>query len=242
MNPEEYDKLLRIEQEHWFYAGKRSLARWAIEKFGRKQGEATDLLDCGAGTGCFADEIRNDHRVKVLDDHEESLNLLRRRFPAEDIVAGSATAIPLPESSQDVATLMDVLEHVEDDVKALEEIHRVLRPGGMLVLTVPALPRLWSKWDESLHHFRRYRREDLIKLLDDSQWEICHLKYVNVFVYPLVWWVRKSPLSNHSGDRENYVPPRWLNRILLWVFVRSAKSRWMPAPIGVGLLLVARRR
>ncbi|GAB5560750.1 MAG: class I SAM-dependent methyltransferase [Synoicihabitans sp.] len=242
MNPEEYDKLLRIEKAHWFYAGKRQLARWAIETFGGKQGKSVELLDCGAGTGCFADEVRDDYRVRVLDDHAESLELLRKKFAAEDIIEGSATSIPVGDGSLDVVTLMDVLEHVEDDQGALGEIHRVLRPEGVLVLTVPALRQLWSKWDECLHHFRRYQREDLIQLFDPEKWEICHLKYVNIFVYPFVWWVRRSPFSDHSGSSENFVPPAWINGFLRWVFVSSAKARWLPAPLGVGLFLVARRR
>lgn len=241
MNPDEYDNLARVEQQHWFYTGKRAIARWAIKTFGSGKSRPV-LLDCGAGTGSFAAEMTPTHKVSVMDDHEESLALLRQRFTPDQVVEGSASAMPVADQSVDVLTLLDVLEHVEDDHAALAEIHRVLRPGGVLVLTVPAMMQLWSNWDVVLHHFRRYHRQGLRDMLAEDQWEIEHIKYVNTVVFPLVWAARRFRGPDGSTESEEYIPPTWINAFLRWVFVRTAISRWWPAPFGVGLLLVARRK
>ena len=241
MNPEEYDNMARVEREHWFYTGKRSIARWAIRTFAAARDDAT-LLDCGAGTGCFALEMTATHQVSVLDDHAESLTLLREKFSESQVHEGSASKMPLPDASVDVITLLDVLEHVEDDVAAVAEIHRVLKPGGVLVLTVPAMMQLWSNWDEVLHHFRRYHRAGLRSMFTSENWTVEHIKYMNTMVFPLVWLARKLRGKDGSTRSEEYVPPGWINGLLRWVFVQSAVSRWWPAPFGVGLLLVVRRK
>lgn len=241
MNPDEYDNLVRVEQRHWFYTGKRTIARWAIEKFGSKA-KTPSLFDCGAGTGSFAAEMTSTHRVSVMDDHAESLDLLRQKFPVDQVIEGSASAMPLADESADIVTLLDVLEHVEDDVATVGEIHRVLKPGGILVLTVPAMMQLWSNWDEVLHHFRRYHRGPLQELFSSERWEIEHIKYVNTVVFPLVWAARRFRGPNDSTESEEYIPPEWINSLLRWIFVKTAVTRWWPAPFGVGLLLVARRK
>lgn len=241
MNSDEYDNLVRVERHHWFYTGKRTIARWAIDTFGSKADRPT-LFDCGAGTGAFAAEMVSTHHVSVMDDHAESLELLRQKFTPDQVIEGSASAMPLPDNTADIVTLLDVLEHVEDDTSAVAEIHRVLKPGGILVLTVPAMMQLWSSWDEVLHHFRRYHREPLRAMFSSADWQIEHIKYVNTAVFPLVWWARRSRRPTDSARSEEYIPPGWINACLRWVFVKSAVTRWWPAPFGVGLLLVVRRK
>jgi SAM-dependent methyltransferase len=143
-----------------------------------------------------------------------------------------------------------VLEHVPDDAAVVRGFHRLLRPGGLAVVTVPASMALWSDWDEALHHYRRYRRAQLRALFPAGQWDIVHVNYTNVVVYPAVWLVRKwrrltarrGVAATAGGARtEDRVPPPWLNGLLQAVFVGLARVR-VPFPFGVSLLLVARRR
>jgi hypothetical protein len=106
---------------------------------------------------------------------------------------------------------------------------------------------LWSDWDVTLHHFRRYHRAQLRALFPDASWEIVYVNYTNVLVYPAVWLVRKwralraKPGSGAAARTEDRLPPRWLNALLEATFVGMAKWR-VPFPFGVSLLLVARRR
>jgi SAM-dependent methyltransferase len=243
MNAAEYDNLERTERDHWYYAGKRDVVRYWLARFGPLRSDQV-LLDCGAGTGRFAEEMAAHCRVLVLDDHEESLRRLRQRFSAEQVLRVSAEGIPLADHSIDAITAMDVLEHIEHDSVAVREFARVLKPGGRAIVTVPASMALWSDWDVGLHHFRRYDRRRLAALFPSSDWEILHVKYTNTLVYPLVWMVRKWRAwgrAKNAPRTEDRIPPRWVNQILRSTFVGMA--RWSrSAPFGVSLLLVARRR
>jgi SAM-dependent methyltransferase len=243
MNAAEYDNLANTERDHWYYAGKREVVHYWLAKTTTLTLEKT-LLDCGAGTGLFAQEVATRCRVLVLDDHEESLRRLRERFLPEQVLRVSAEGIPLADASVEAVTALDVLEHVENDRAAVREMARVLRPGGVAIVTVPAGMALWSDWDTALHHYRRYNRAQLCELFGDGQWEIVHVNYTNVVVYPVVWTVRKwrARFKPAAANRtEDKIPPGWLNRFLRRLFV--AMGRWRtPLPFGVSLLLVARRR
>jgi len=244
MNADEYSNLGRVEREHWYYAGKRELVRRWI---GRTAGLSRDnlLLDCGAGTGLFAELMRPVCRVRVLDDHAESLAILRTRFGPDEIIAGPATQIPLPASMADCVTALDVLEHIADDRGAVREIQRVLRPGGHVVVTVPAMMSLWGYWDVALHHHRRYTPQELRALFPGGDWEILHLNYTNVAVFPAVWLIRRWQRWRTPGKAsrvEDMLPPAWANRLLQTLFVQLGLVRGIRFPFGVSLLLVARKR
>jgi ubiquinone/menaquinone biosynthesis C-methylase UbiE len=247
MNADEYSNLECVERTHWYYSGKRALVRAWLQR--ARPPQPTDvLLDCGAGTGIFAKEMEAHCRVLVLDDHAEALRLLRTRFRPEQILSLAGDAVPLPDASLDFVTALDVLEHVPDDAAMVRGFHRLLSPGGIALVTVPASMALWSDWDEALHHFRRYRRPQLRALFTSDRWELIHVNYTNVVVYPAVWWVRKLRTLQKrlgrpapAGRSEDREPARPINDLLRAIFVRLAMWR-VPFPFGVSLVLVARRR
>jgi SAM-dependent methyltransferase len=250
MDAAEYANIAALERTHWYYAGKRQLVREWIQRV-RPPGRADLLLDCGAGTGLFAEEMAAQCRVMVLDDHEEALRLLRARFRPEQILSLAGDQVPLPDASLEYVTALDVLEHVPDDAAVVRGFHRLLKPGGLAVVTVPASMALWSDWDVALHHFRRYDRAQLETLFPLAQWEVVQSNYTNVLVYPAVWAVRRWRAWRQGKETqgrpaaavrsEDKIPPRWLNALLRATFVALARSR-VPFPFGVSLLLVARRR
>lgn len=246
MNPEEYQNLARVETDHWFYVGKREIVRHWIDHFHPLQRKDV-LVDCGAGTGIFAGEMRGVCDVLALDDFEESLELLRKRLGENNVRKGSCTALPLTDSSVDVLTALDVIEHVEDDRAALREFSRVLRPGGVAVITVPALMALWSSWDVTLRHFRRYTKSSLLKIVP-PEFEILHANYINVAVLPIVFAVRKwRGLKRLLGMKvetrlEDNIPAPWLNNFLRRAFVKLGCQKTIQFPAGVGLLIILRKR
>lgn len=248
MDAAEYTNIAALEAEHWYYSGKRRFVRDWIQH-ARPPRKEDVLLDCGAGTGLFAQEMEEFCRVMVLDDHEEALKILRQRFQPQQILSLAGDQVPLPDGSLEYVTALDVLEHVPDDAAVVRGFHRLLKPGGLVVVTVPASMALWSDWDVALHHFRRYSRPQLRALFPDEGWEIAYANYTNVVIYPVVWLVRKwrSLRLRMGGPRgpsirtEDRLPPRWINSFLRHVFVRMANTRF-PFPFGVSLVLVARRR
>lgn len=247
MDAAEYDNIAALELEHWYYSGKRTFVRQWIERV-RPPRPTDTLLDCGAGTGQFAKEMESACRVLVLDDHEEALRMLRKRFRSDQILSLAGDRVPLPDGSLEYVTALDVLEHVPDDAAVVKGFHRLLKPGGLAVVTVPASMALWSDWDVALHHFRRYRRAQLRALFPAAEWEVEYVNYTNVLVYPAVWAVRKwRGLRKNSGSNgatartEDKVPAGWLNRLLRAQFTTLAHWR-VPFPFGVSLVLVARRR
>lgn len=244
MNAEEYTNIARLEGTHWYYAGKREIVReWLCRV--RPPRPSDLLLDCGAGTGLFAEEMAAFCRVMALDDHEEALKLLRLRFRPDQILSLAGDQVPLPDGSLEYVTALDVLEHTPDDRAVVAGFRRLLKPDGVVLVTVPAGMALWSDWDVSLHHYRRYSRLQLRALFPPEQWEVLHVNYTNVAVYPAVWlvrrWRRLFPSPAGTVRTEDRLPSRWLNALLRELFVRPALWR-VPFPFGVSLLLVARRR
>jgi ubiquinone/menaquinone biosynthesis C-methylase UbiE len=249
MDSAEYANIAALEAEHWYYSGKRRFVQKWIRRVRPPKSHET-LLDCGAGTGLFAQEMEKFCRVVVLDDHEEALRLLRLRFRGEQILSLAGDRVPLPDATLEYVTALDVLEHVPDDAAVVRGFHRLLKPGGLAVVTVPASMALWSDWDVALHHFRRYTRTELRALFPMDHWEVVYANYTNVLVYPAVWAMRKwrtwragagKKPANGIIRREDRIPPRAVNSILRAQFVTLAQWR-VPFPFGVSLVLVARRR
>jgi SAM-dependent methyltransferase len=241
VSPEEYCNLEQVEALHWYYAGKRDIVRhWLAKRC--KIDSSLRLLDCGAGSGAFAAAMHKSVKVIAMDDHEESLEILRKRLPPEAVVRGSCTSIPFPDDSFDAVTALDVLEHVPAHHDAVKEMIRVVRPGAPIVITVPAMMCLWSDWDTSLHHQRRYSKPELLGLFHHLPVKIDHCTYINVLATPLVWLARKArAIGLGTGSRaEDHIPMMPINWLLRQAFVRPANLR-IQFPFGVGLILVAHK-
>jgi len=246
MKSSEYQNLEHVERSHWYYAGKREIVKFWIQQCKPLNATCT-LLDFGAGTGLFASEFLSTCQVRVYDSYPESQAILRRRFPAECVLDTTAPGIPLPNDSVDCVTGLDVLEHLKDDTGAVNELHRVLRRTGLAVITVPADMKLWSDWDATLLHHRRYDLRQLSELFEPVKWEIIRVTYTNIFVYPAVYLLRqlrrlRGTPAEQGNRAEDRVPGPWLNRLLQSLYTAPAKAKWLSAPFGVSLLIVARKR
>ncbi|MFA5265966.1 MAG: class I SAM-dependent methyltransferase [Opitutaceae bacterium] len=246
MNADEYTNLEQVERSHWYYSGKRELVRYWLKRCGPLRPDQK-LLDCGAGTGIFAQEISGLCQVSVLDDHEESIRLLRARFPEDRILRVSGAPIPVADASFDYLTALDVLEHIEQDRMAVKEFARIVKPGGHVVITVPASMALWSDWDVALHHHRRYDKAGLRSIFGAEQWSIEAVNYTNIAAFPAVWAIRHwrclwARIRRTNTRLEDVTIPAWVNWVLRRLFVEFGKVSALPFPFGVSLILVARRR
>ncbi len=244
MNPAEYERLERIDRQHWFYCGKRAIVRHWLQRFVRLN--AGDLLvDAGAGTGAWLEEMAPVCRVLGLDDHVESLRLARpRAHGGLGLLQARVDQLPLATGCARAATALDVLEHLADDGAALRELLRILRPDGVLALTVPALSWLWSDWDVALHHYRRYSRKSLLRLLQDAGGEVLLCRAFNFAALPAIaiarGWRHLFPGQSKGLRLEDRLPPEWVNRSLYTLLVSPACwSRFDPV-WGVSLLALVR--
>ncbi len=247
MNSDEYTKLDQLDRRHWFYRGKRAIVRaWIGRHLVLRRDDL--LIDAGCGTGTFLAEMAGVCRVLGLDDHDESLALARPRVEAVGgrVLKTSLERVDLPDGCAAVVTLQDVLEHVDDDAAALRELTRLVRPGGLLVLTVPALRWLWSDWDVALHHRRRYSRADLLRLLRQPGVDVLRCCYFNAPLLPAIalvrLWRRLRPPRPGAARAEDRVPGRLLNTLLYHLLVAPACTGWFRPPLGVSLLAVLRRQ
>lgn len=248
MNPQEYANLDRLDALHWFYRGKRAIVAHWIDRYRPLAGPDL-LVDAGTGTGIWPTEAARRYGCRVIgvDDHDESLAIAGPRLDdvGGRLVRSNLEQIQLADGEASVVTALDVLEHLDDDRAALLELVRITRPGGLIVLTVPALRWLWSDWDEILHHRRRYHRGDLLRLLDVPDVELLRCAYFNSLLLPalaLVRLGRKLVPARADGDRaENRLPSPPMNRLLYRLFVGPACAPWFHPPAGSSLLAVLRK-
>jgi SAM-dependent methyltransferase len=241
MNAAEFAALAAAEGEHWYYRGKRDIVRHWIAAVARLAPDDV-LLDVGAGTGRFVAELAGRCRAAGVEWHPEALAYAARR--GVPIVRGTIERLPIRSGRAAVVTALDVLEHVDDDAAALAELVRVTRPGGVLVIHVPAFAILWSDWDVALGHRRRYTRTSLRRLLAGAPLVVRRCAYVNsaAFAPILAYRLLADRLGLARARRlEHAIPSARLNRLLYRSFVWPARWRWFSPPAGVSLLCVAQR-
>jgi SAM-dependent methyltransferase len=161
------------------------------------------------------------------------------------VIRGSITALPVRSNAAAVVTALDVLEHVDDDARALSELIRITQPGGLVVLHVPAFELLWSDWDRALGHKRRYRRSALLRLARRFAVDVRRCAYANsaVFLPVLAYrWLTTAFPTALSRRLEDTMPPRPVNRLLHRLYVAPACWRRVSAPFGVSLLCILQKR
>lgn len=247
MQAAEYTLLHRLDQAHWFYRGKRAIARhWIARHCALTRDDL--LVDAGMGTGTWAVEMSSVCRVLGLDNSDESLAIAKPRVEAAggSVLKTNLDKVALADGSAAVVTMLDVLEHLDDDGAALREMIRITRPGGLLIVTVPALRWLWSDWDETLGHKRRYHREQFRALLAQPGVDVLRCCYFNSLLLgpiALARWGRKlRPRKPGAARAEDRIPPGPVNALLYALMVKPACWGWFHPPLGVSLLGVLRKQ
>lgn len=222
------EKLRRLESWHFWFVSRRELVASLLRRHVRA-GET--LLDAGCGTGANLALAGDAVRKLGIDIHIEELT--------RGMLQGDAQSLPLQSSSVDVVLALDVLEHVDDDAM-LAEVARVLRRGGRLIATVPAVRALWSVRDEAAGHRRRYSRTMVRALLTRHGFRIRELRGFQFVLLPLVLLSRVTRRNSVAARDFEDAPPRWLNRVLLAINrIELHLPRFLQPPVGSSLALVA---
>src|SRR5262245_34544439 len=138
MDSDLYDQLWRVEQEHWWFRARRHIVWSLVDRFAQRGSGQRRVLDIGCGTGGNLYAMADRYDVTGVEHSPQALEYARRRL-GDRVRAGSLpNEIDLPAESFDVVLMTDVLEHIEDDANSAVTALRLLRPGGIVVATVPA--------------------------------------------------------------------------------------------------------
>lgn len=234
-----FGQMVAHEEEHWWFLGRGALVRSLVEQeSARRGGRIPRLVDVGPGTGRLLEHFAA-HADEALGVESEAQALELGRGRGLDVREGSADALPLPSASVDVLTAFDVLEHVPDDVAAVREIRRVLRPDGTALVTVPAYGWLWSDHDVWHQHCRRYTRRSLRATLEAGGLQVRRGGYLMGLLLPLA--VAQRLAGRLLGSRRSLAPPpRPLNALLLRTLLLERRLvRGRGLPFGLTVFAVA---
>jgi SAM-dependent methyltransferase len=236
-----YEIEAAYEESHWWFVGRRSLFLAEIGRLGLPQDAR--ILDVGTSTGTNLRMLRDAGYTNVLglDPSEESIRWTAAKGLPE-VIKGDVCDLPFDTGSFDMVLATDVLEHVDDDARAVAEIARTLKPGGHVLITVPSFEMLWGLQDVVAHHKRRYRMPQLLRLIDGGRLTPTRSYYFNFVLFlPILLARRVMRLFKVKLKSEAEVNSPALNRILAGIFHADiAVAPRLKPPFGVSALVVAR--
>jgi SAM-dependent methyltransferase len=243
MKEHTYPIMFRVEQSHWWYAGRRKILASFIEDIcSRVTDRRPRILDVGCGTGANLLMLSKFGDAEGVDVSEDALAFCRERG-LENVKLGAAEQLPYEDGTFDLVTALDVVEHLDDDLAGLREMRRVLRPGGRVLLFVPTFMFLWGLQDDVSNHRRRYRMPELGRVLEQAGFEIERTTYANItFFMPILAMRKLMRLTGIKAESENNINVSALNGVLARMLgAESLLLRYANIPFGVSGLCVARK-
>ena len=237
-----YHRLDQLEGQHWWFAARRKILENVIRQFAPKKSNLR-LMEAGCGTGGNLQMLSSFGKLDAFELDDEARVIAKSKLPIEIKSGMLPDHVPYQDGSFDLVIAFDVIEHVEHDIESLAKLGRQLAPGGRLVMTVPANPWLWSKHDETHHHFRRYTSASLNDALMKAGLKPVRISYFNTLLFPLIAGlrlVRKAFGMSEAAD--DAMPSPTVNRLLKSIF--GFESNWVgkiSIPIGVSLLAIAQK-
>jgi SAM-dependent methyltransferase len=245
LDPAEYDYMFRLEDRLWWYVGMRRIVEKVFRaEFGDEARMA--ILDAGAGTGGSVQLLRKFGEVWAFDFAPLAVRLCRSRESGRLAVA-STDAIPFRDRTFDLVTSFDVICQLEEGPtrRAVEEFHRVLRPGGWVFVRVPAFQFLHGPHDRTLHTRHRYTLSELSRLLGEAGFRMRHGSYVNTLLFPVAagrrLLARVLPGAK-TGESDVRPVPGPLNAIFLGMLSLEAElAPRLRLPFGLSVIALARK-
>jgi len=233
-----------LERWHWWFRGRRAILEAILRRELPTASRRILSVGCGTAYGLtwLLPFAGNHGKVVGLDiDPIHAKNLVSQI----EFVVGSLVDAPLAGESFDVVVALDVLEHLDDDMAGFREAVRLVKPHGLLLLTVPALPSLWGGQDIVSEHRRRYTKNHLVRLFKYAGLSDYDVGYFNTLLFPLAAVVRLLRRSAGLGTRPRSDfednRPGLINDVLAWVFSSESRLRnYLPMPIGVSLVATYR--
>lgn len=244
-----YQEYFFFEQDNWWFVSRRRILL-ALLRRSLLVRKGLRILDAGCGTGINLEYLSEFGEVTGVDFADEAIEFCRRRGNDSVRKADLTRLTDWPDDEWDLVTALDVVEHIDDDRSAVRELVRVTRPGGHLLITVPAFPALWSDHDEVNHHKRRYRAPELRALLQGNGCQLVRFTYMNSLLFPIAWLVRTWQRARRSllgatdhvphTDFVDYHPV--VNALLQAAFTSETPLvTTVGLPFGLSLVCLARK-
>jgi SAM-dependent methyltransferase len=212
-----YDRMAELDSRHWWYRARREVLARLIERRLDLPADAR-ILEIGCGTGHNLPMLGRFGAVDGIEIDEQAREIAGARLGRPVGLAPLPELPGVADASYDLVALLDVIEHVADDEAALRSVARKLKPGGKILITVPAHPWMWSAHDVANHHFRRYTRNGLRDLIRRSGLKVELLGYFNSILFPLAVAARLlGRLTGREGS-DDALPPAPLNRSFEFLF------------------------
>ena len=233
--------MFRVEETHWWYS---ALHRLVLQTLNSELPDWRErpILDAGCGTGAILKRLGDPDKTIGIDLSPEAISFCRKRG-LNNVQQADICALPFADASFDAVICSSVLYHqwVSDISGALREMHRVLRPGGILVINVPAFSFLHSRHDEAVMTARRFRKPEIRRLLSRQNFTISRLTYWTTFLFPLAVAARTLGGSKMGRDFETteVTLPRRIFAGIMTLELHLLQK--ISLPFGVALLAVARK-
>jgi SAM-dependent methyltransferase len=240
-----YRRYFEIEDRHWWFVGRREVFLRVLDRHFRPDAPPdSSVLDVGCGTGTMLGYLSRYGSAQGVDASAEAVAFCHERG-VDAVTQADGVPLPFEDGSFDLATALDVIEHVDGDGELLAELRRIARPRGMLLVSVPAYQFLWGPQDEISHHKRRYTARVLRRRMEDAGWTLERLSYFNTLLFPPIAAIRV--LRRDRADKPlrsdfEITQPGPANALLARIFALEAPLvERFDLPFGVSILGLARR-
>ena len=241
MDAQVFARMAELDAEHWWFVARRQILEMLIRREIRPPRNAR-ILEIGCGTGHNLAMLGQFGRVEATE-----LNAAARAIATERLGRPVRNAA-LPDLSMfgagtfDLVALLDVLEHVADDEAALSAIRTLMKPGGKLLVTVPANPWMWTAHDAAHHHHRRYRKRALQAVVLRAGFAIDLLSPFNSLLFPPIAAARLLGKVTGRESADDALPSKSVNALLRTIFgLERALIGRVAMPFGVSLVAILRR-
>ena len=235
-----------MEDIHWWFVARRRIFLTILDKYLKaKPKYASRVLDVGCGTGTMLTYLARYGEAEGIDMDAEAIQYCRERGLAR-VTQAKADRLPFAEDTFELVTALDVIEHIDDDRAALNEALRVLRPGGSLLISVPAYRFLWGRQDDINLHKRRYVASEVRERLTSAGFQVVRLTYVNAVLFPAIAAVRLArhllPKPATLESDFSFPAPRPMNYMLGQVFgAERFFLKHLDIPFGVSIVALAKK-